>query len=106
MKFRTSLHATYAEYLGSLPSIKSFDYCKVRQRWQDGFTGKWHWSYCHFKIIYTDGNTEHVQVLPVNLQMPLTKYLYMENNLDNWRWINAAELGQCTRNAFLPVALT
>ena len=92
MIFRSSLHTAYATYLSSCQTVLSFDYMKAVVEWQDGFTGEKHKHYCHFRIEYIDGTVAHVQVLPIKKQMPLTKYLYAENHLENWRWVTAEEL--------------
>ena len=90
--FRSPLHAAYASYLAARSDVVSFDYRKTIVDWQDGFTGEKHKHYCHFRILYKDGKIEHIQVAPLNKQMPLTKYLYAENRLENWRWITKEEL--------------
>ena len=92
MKHSSLLHTAYACYLSTNQLVESFDYNKAVVDWQDNFTGQKHKLYCHFRIRFKDGHLEHVQVEPLKKQMPLTKYLYAENNLENWRWISKEEL--------------
>ena len=58
--------------------------------WIDGYTGKKSVYHPSFTIIYNDSSTEHIEV--IYPRIPHTKYLYAQNNCENWRMINDKEL--------------
>ena len=100
--FLSDLHERYARFLEDHHLVKKYEYLKAKVNYTDGFTGEEHVHYCTFKIYRTNDTIEHVQVTPINKQMPLIKYLYAENRLEGWRWITEEEiktiLGKCVRD--------
>lgn len=92
------LHIKYAKYLKSKKDVERYEYRKTRQKWINGFNGMTHIYKCDFTIYYKNGKIENVQVVPLNKQMPLTKYLYAQNNLENWRFITAEELDEISKH--------
>jgi len=52
--------------------------------WTDGFTGEQHTHYVDLTIYWPDG-VEYVDF--AENALPLTKYLYAQNQLDNWRLV-------------------
>lgn len=86
----TDLEYRYYKHLCGRPEILAILYKSEPVRWQDGFTGLWHVYYPSFTIMWCDCVLEHVEV--VYPRMPLTQYLYAQNNLTNWRTINDGEL--------------
>lgn len=58
----------------------------------DGFTGELKQYYPSFTVTAFDNTIEHIEILPASLQMPLTQFLYAQNNLNGWRMINKDEL--------------
>lgn len=90
--YRCRLHRLYSLYLSSKPDILRHEYQKAIVYWQNSFSGTKHKHLCDFTIIYKNGYCEHVQVQPINRQYPLDKFLYAQNQLENWRWITATEL--------------
>ena len=88
----TNLEFNYKKYLNSLPDVNNVLYKSTIVRYQDGFTGEYFKYSPTFTIIYNNGTIEYVEVLIASEQMPLTKYLYAQNNLQNWRIISKEEL--------------
>lgn len=88
----TDIEQKFYNYLASLPHISKIKYRSQPVSYQDGFSGKILEYYPTFTIEHNDGNIEHIEVLPASSQMPLTQYLYAQNNLPGWRMINKEEL--------------
>jgi len=60
-------------------------------RWQNGWDGSWHVHHPDFYIEWDDGYVEHVEIIEKHKQMPLTKFLYAQNQLTNWRMATRLE---------------
>ncbi len=88
--FRSLLECGYAIFLDRHPAVISWEYETIRMPYQDGFTGRHRTYILDFKISYED-RIEYIEVKPPELQQPLTKYLYAENNWENWRFTTAVE---------------
>ena len=82
----SELECLYYRYLLDNPSNTCILYKLTPVYWQNGFDGSEHTHYPSFTI----NGVEHVDVIYPRL--PLTKYLYAQNNLDGWRMISDTEL--------------
>jgi hypothetical protein len=58
-------------------------------RWVDGSTGKEYMHLVDLTVEHSDGSTEYVD-FAVDAK-PLTKYLYAQNQLANWRLVTVNE---------------
>lgn len=88
----TPLQQKYYDYLRSLTHIKDIELNATTIDYFDGFTGQKEQYTCLFKITHDNGIIEHIEVLLASEQKPLTKYLYAQYNIENWRMINQHEL--------------
>ncbi len=71
---------------------RSIEYRFTTVEYQDGFSGERLVYHPSFTVVKHDGEIEHIEVLPASEQMPLTKHLYAQNMLPNWRMISKEEL--------------
>ena len=79
-----SFKRSYLDKLRSDITIERIEECATRVQWTDGFTGEKH-IHCVDLTIYRMDGIEHVD-FAVDA-FPLTKYLYAQNQLDNWKLI-------------------
>ena len=92
IRFRSILECGFAIYLDNNKRIKSWDYESSWIWYLDGFSGKERKYLCDFKIQYRDGQIEHIEVKPLDLQYSSDKYLNAQNQLQGWRWITKEEI--------------
>lgn len=103
-KFRSLMECSFALLLDNNPYVSSWLYEDTRVPYIDSFTGKQHYYVTDFEVSYIDGHAEFIEVKPLTLQQPHTKYLYAQNNLPHqWRFITNQEIQQADvlfRNGF------
>lgn len=86
-----NIQRKYAKYLNDNKKVSSYSFKTEHIEWQNNFTGEKNVHWCDFKIIWSDGLVEHVDVVCPSDQRPITKYLYAQNHLENWRMITETE---------------
>ena len=76
---------SHLDQLRSDDSVERIEECITQVQWVNGFTGEEHTYYIDLTIIKKDGTIEHID-FAVDA-FPLTKYLYAQNQLDNWKLV-------------------
>ena len=96
IKIRNQTETNYAKLLDEDDDVILWMYQVTKMKYIDGFTGKWKTYICDFRV-ERKNFIENIEIKPPNKQLPLTKYLYAKNCIENWRWITEEELNQCTK---------
>jgi len=78
----TQLKSEYITKLQSDPNIETIKEKVTIIEWIDGFTGDKHIHLVDLTIYRKNGSVEHRDF--AETAAPLTKYLYAQNQLDNW----------------------
>lgn len=92
VRYMTPIESHYYKLLRNNTQVKSILSNHTTIPYQDGFTGESLEYSPSFTVTYQDGSIEHIEVLPASRQMPLTKFLYAQNNLPGWRMMSKEEL--------------
>lgn len=95
IKFRSILKCGFAIRLDINDKVKHWEYRKNRVKYIHSFTGNTKLYVCPFYVEYTDGTSENIEV--TREQYPLDKYLYAENQMDNWRFATEEEMDESER---------
>ena len=92
IKFRSILKCGFAIRLDIDNKVKYWEYRKSRVKYINSFTGNVKLYVCPFYVEYKDGTFENIEV--TREQYPLDKYLYAENQMDNWRFATKKEMDE------------
>jgi len=80
------LKQDYIDQLQSDTSVEKVEEHITQVEWVDGFTGEKYVHHVDLTIHRTDGMVEHID-FAVDA-FPLTKYLYAQNQLKNWKLVS------------------